>query len=372
MEQKNIYCGKSARLTDVLLTDLESVFAGREYLPPEHELAERYQASRHTVRRMLENLLDCGAVRRDASRRLLILHSKPRIAASRRTFSVTFAYAAVRDPLIAGYTEGIQEYAKAHDWEFQLITSETGHEAVLSTLAEHRTLGIDGVILMPYNLPEYRTLMEKLIADHLPLVMTGAAQSGIPASTIGVDNFSSIYQASLRLIDRCDGAVYCLGCHDSIDAEERLAAYRQAMLDSGFKEEEMERYLFDFDIVGASDPGVWPLEKKIPHIAERLEERTEIWDSPLVGFICHNDYMAAAVYQVAEARGLRIGQDVLVIGFGNLPLGARLKVPLSTIQTNRRKLGFRLAELLHRQMLGELTTPVHLKMPSEFVERQSG
>ena len=65
------YHGKSGRLTELFLGDLAAErFSPEEYLPSEQKLAEHYQASRNTIRRMLGELEAEGVLRRESNHRL--------------------------------------------------------------------------------------------------------------------------------------------------------------------------------------------------------------------------------------------------------------------------------------------------------------
>ena len=68
---------------------------------------------------------------------------------------------------------------------------------------------------------------------------------------------------------------------------------------------------------------------------------------------------------------LEIGKDVVLIGFGDLPMAQRLEPPLTTIRSAREQIGYQAAKLLHGLVKGELNTAVHLRLPMELIERAS-
>jgi LacI family transcriptional regulator len=61
---------------------------------------------------------------------------------------------------------------------------------------------------------------------------------------------------------------------------------------------------------------------------------------------CGNDEMAAGVYQAAREAGLRIGEDLAVIGFDDSPLSARLWPPLTSVCLPIRDMGRTAARML--------------------------
>jgi LacI family transcriptional regulator len=83
--------------------------------------------------------------------------------------------------------------------------------------------------------------------------------------------------------------------------------------------------------------------------------------------ITNSDYLAHAVYLAAADRGLRVPDDLSVLGHDDLPTSASLSPALSTIAVDRREIGERAAGLLvaalgdQRPADGHLTVPVQLR-----------
>ncbi len=57
-------------------------------------------------------------------------------------------------------------------------------------------------------------------------------------------------------------------------------------------------------------------------------------------YCCTNDVIAYGFIKALRERGLRIPEDVSVIGFDNLPSSARTDPPLTTIDVSKRKIGY--------------------------------
>ena len=89
------------------------------------------------------------------------------------------------------------------------------------------------------------------------------------------------------------------------------------------------------------------------------------------GIVCMNDYVAVAVYKAADELGLKIGKDVLVCGFDDLPLARLQNPPLSSIEQPRRRIGYEAADLLYKIVSGKITKTINLRLPVEFHERES-
>lgn len=84
-----------------------------------------------------------------------------------------------------------------------------------------------------------------------------------------------------------------------------------------------------------------------------------------------NDYVARGIYRAAEELKLKIGRDVMVFGFDDLPLASCLECPLSSVRQPRREIGYEAAKLLHERIMGKVSRPVTKCLPVELIERES-
>jgi LacI family transcriptional regulator len=75
------------------------------------------------------------------------------------------------------------------------------------------------------------------------------------------------------------------------------------------------------------------------------------------GIFCFNDPLAVGATEAVLAAGLRIPEDVAIMGCGNLPLGATLRIPLSTIDQNTQELGENAARIVLSMLSKKSKTP---------------
>ena len=86
------YHSKTNRLTEIFICDLAAERFGAEaYLPSEQRLAEQYQASRNTIRRMLDTLISDGTLLRDENRRVRVNPAQPQKNAASDRLQLNFA-----------------------------------------------------------------------------------------------------------------------------------------------------------------------------------------------------------------------------------------------------------------------------------------
>lgn len=87
------------------------------------------------------------------------------------------------------------------------------------------------------------------------------------------------------------------------------------------------------------------------------------------GVVCATDIIAINVIRALNAHGLRVPEDVSVVGYDNLSLAAQTNPPLTTIRQDIEKGAHQLVELLFRRMEGEATPSI--VMAPELIIRES-
>ncbi|HRE26986.1 MAG TPA: LacI family DNA-binding transcriptional regulator [Anaerolineales bacterium] len=151
------------------------------------------------------------------------------------------------------------------------------------------------------------------------------------------------------------------GRRELISSVQRLQGYREALEAAGIPVDEELIEIGDFSTATA-----------IPCVRNLLA----LTDRPTAIF-ASNDMTAIAVYEVAAEMGLRIPQDLSVVGFDNLRESAFLFPPLTTVDQSVEKMGAMAMEILVKLVKGEPLTPEAddapylVKVPTQLVVRGS-
>jgi LacI family transcriptional regulator len=85
--------------------------------------------------------------------------------------------------------------------------------------------------------------------------------------------------------------------------------------------------------------------------------------------ICGNDLIARGVIDECHARGLRVPEDISVVGFDDIPMAEMLNPPLTTIRQERNELG-RCAYVMLNSLIHHIPISKTLMRP-ELIERKS-
>jgi len=180
----------------------------------------------------------------------------------------------------------------------------TGHWQLEQEMEALRVLSarqIDALIVLDSLVPEEYLLR---LARKMPLVLFGRRIKGLERSTLLVDNFRGAYLGTRHLIELGHTQIaHIAGPAHHPDAKERLEGYRKALEEAAIP--------FDPGLVVGGDyletSGVLAVE----HLLSRRVRFTAIFAA--------NDQMAMGVMLALHRRGIRVPEDISLVGFDDLP-----------------------------------------------------
>jgi LacI family transcriptional regulator len=193
-----------------------------------------------------------------------------------------------------------------------------------------------------------------MTADHLlpllrrgtPIVVVERTMPGLELDAVEIDNFQGAYDATAHLIALGHRRLACItGLPDSDLNTARLRGFAQAL--------EAADLHVDPAWIRAGDYGA---AEGVRHASTLLAH-----PGPPSAVFAFNDLMAIGVMQVAHQRGLRIPDDLAVIGFDGLPLTAFTSPPLSTIEQPVTEMGSAAVAMLLERIGGHVGTAARVK-----------
>ena len=101
-----------------------------------------------------------------------------------------------------------------------------------------------------------------------------------------------------------------------------------------------------------------------------MEALLKLSDRPTAVFVASDD-MALEAIQTALDKGIRVPEELSVVGFDDNPIASHGRVPLTTVRQPLQEMGRQALEVLVQQMGGKKRNPTQLLLPTELVERQS-
>ena len=242
--------------------------------------------------------------------------------------------------LLLGYhltatEQGVAKYAREAGWTLDLRTLRTG------VLPDPQ--GIDGILCLLGGWQIRPELTDFVRQTNLPLVDMHADEAGkVPAGRVLVNNREIGRLAAEHFVSR--GFSHCLFCCQSLSdwsARERQQGFADSLDEQGVEHR-------TFEHAPRNSPGSPPGDM-VPHLARELARNPQ----PL-GVFAENDDFAALVQDACERLGLRVPEQVAVLGCNNDPLVVDFaRVPLSSVDPDTAGRAYRAAQLLDRLMDGE-------------------
>lgn len=214
----------------------------------------------------------------------------------------------------------------------------------------------DGLIVFNPLFQESRSnYIQGLIADGHPIIF---AATGEPGPTVAIDNTGAIYQALQHLMDHGHRQIaFIAGYPDDVtgDSAFRLRAFRQFVDAHGL----------------ASDPEL--IAYGSHGINGGREAMQKIIDSgiPFTAVLASNDESAIGAMDVLKNNGLRIPQDIAIIGIDDTFEAMTQAPPLTTFHSSPFRMGYQALESLLDYVEGKRSHLEDITVPMQFVIRQS-
>ncbi len=188
----------------------------------------------------------------------------------------------------------------------------------------------------------------------IPVVAIDPHTGRADLPTVESDSFGGALTATRHLIELGHRRIgFLAGRPDLRSAGLRDAGYRRALSDAGIP--------LDPSLVG-----IGRYELDVTRESARI---MLIGESRPTAIFAANDLSAIAVIDVAHELGLRVPDDLSVIGFDDVPEATRRALPLTTIQQPMRRLGAVAADMVFTLLSGQEVDEMHVILPTRLVVR---
>ena len=226
----------------------------------------------------------------------------------------------------------------------------------ISRLLDRR---VDGLILWPSFAVAYYEHFRELIERRVPVVVIDHEYSAEQiADSIETDEQRCAHTVAEHLLALGHREIACFSSRET--AWQAWAVRRRASFEAAVDE------------LAGLEVSTWRLN---PWGSNGLEVATDILTRqprPTAVF-CVTDHEAVYVYEAAETLGLRIPEDVSVIGFADLDFAGTMHPPLTTMRQRPKEIGRRAAQLILDRLDGDYadSPPTTIRVGGDLVVRQS-
>ncbi len=261
-----------------------------------------------------------------------------------RTDTIGLVLGDIANPFAAELARAVRDVMSAKGYNVFICVSEHSARedlAAFEALADHR---VDGVIVATRTNKLGNDRLAEMIEGGIPVVLIGRDFRHSNADLVAADNLKGGYDATKHLIQLGHENIGFIGVTlTSGVGLKRFQGYLEAMREHGLKVDERS-------IVGRTDDGEqWPgySTEAIGH--EGMKTLLSLRKRPTAVF-ARNDFTAIGAISAAKESGLRIPQEMAIVGYDDVPLASHTSPPLTTVHQPTLEQGKIAAELLLRRM----------------------
>jgi LacI family transcriptional regulator len=268
----------------------------------------------------------------------------------------TSGHVDLRHPVFGDALDGLKEVIAEGGYDMLFFTGGTpaGSIRTYDYLERCRRHHVDGMILMGVgrSFPE----IQKLVRSEVPCIGVELDLTGPITGYVISDNVtgaklavSHLHEIGRRKIAIITGMTYTRPGRD------RLTGYREQIEELGLSQH--SEYIQSGDFY---EPSGFTAMESLLALADRPD-----------AVFCASDLMAVGAIGAATVAGLKVPDDVAIVGFDDAPIAATFSPSISTIRQDKVGLGRAAGEQVMALIDNPKATPPKLTLPVELVVRES-
>ncbi|WP_367356726.1 LacI family DNA-binding transcriptional regulator [Mesotoga sp.] len=320
------------------------------------DLAEAAGTSISTVSRVLNNKPDVSQETRERIERIAveigyIKNNAVSILRGNTSNTVGVMFDSDLDQFFAEVLKGIEKRARKARYQIVLMNYAGSGEEEIRTLLEKR---VDGLLIIPSW--ENLEAIEKLSKTDLPLVVIGRFIKNIRSDEIHTDDVKGGILATNFLIDKgCRNLLMINGPRENSAARMRYEGFSEAVSSSRIEVRSKEIMLHKTGY----RPGYF--------VIKEIFSRGERFD----GVFCFNDLTAFGVITALKEMGIKVPEEVSVVGYDNIEFSGIFSPALTTVNIGKEKIGYEAFKMLLERIDGKRQEVKRKALDVDLVIRES-
>jgi LacI family transcriptional regulator len=320
------------------------------------DIARKAEVSASTVSRVLRGTTRVTEAKREAVLNAVAdLNYEPNVfargLASGQSMAVGVLTQNFGSPFFDAIIQGVVRGLNQTEYFPIFADGQWQPEVELEALRAMMRRQIDGLIVLGGFLGAEEIVK---LAKDVPLVVAAKQVAGSEENCVCIDNVEASFLATQHLIELGHRRIaHICGRMDHPDARDRRQGYLKALETAGI----------------APDPeliieGTFRRQSGVLAVEMLLSNRNSF-----SAIFAANDQMAYGVRLGLYRRGIRVPEDVSLVGFDDEPAAAFMIPPLTTVKQPSIEMGLEAARIILARLQGESTSPARLK--AQLVVRES-
>ncbi|GCE09399.1 LacI family DNA-binding transcriptional regulator [Dictyobacter aurantiacus] len=322
------------------------------------DIATAASTSISTVSRVLNDIETVSISQEVKDRVLKAARSLGYQGKSNRLESINLFISAVekyasQDLFHADIMAGVEAECRRHDIRLSYTLVEPGTYRTFFVLEKVRQSGSAGLIFLSAFEPHVLASAQAL---NPRMVLLNGDYKDLAIDDFLPDNDGGARLAMRYLLEHGHRHILCITRCGRATIDRRHRAYREVLEEAGY----------DYNPALVVDTRLW-----LDDVYERLKIFLMAPHPPFTAIFCGSDLAAIGAARALQERGLRIPQDISLIGFDDISVAAFMTPPLTTVRIERELLG----RMAVRRLIERYTEPtlpsIRLELRCCLVERQS-
>lgn len=330
------------------------------------DVAAKAGVSYQTVSRVINNHTNVSdKTRLKVEQAIQALNFRPNLAARtlpRRRSSIIgliVPYEAdylFRDPHLLAQISGIDAEANAHDYNLLLSTAGDSNSGLEAFERFIRNQVADGALVVETASSQEGS---RLLAGHgYPYVTIGYESNYHSSYFVHCNDRAGAQTATRHLLKsgrRRIGIINGPPTGAVVAMQERLLGHQQALQEAGL----------------TFDPALMVYGDYTRPSGQAATRQLLALPDPPTAIFAFNDRMAMGAIWVLQAAGLRVPEDVAVIGYDDIPTAADFNPSLTTVRQLSQQMGLEATQMLFNLLSGAEIEHREIVLPAELILRQS-
>lgn len=319
---------KYMQLKHELLSWFESGKLQRgQQVPSENEIAEQFGMSRQTVRQTFGELEKEGWLERIQGKGTFARNPERREGEQVKTIGIITTY--ISDYIFPHIVRGAEAELRSRGYRLLLSSTDNNKEKEMESLQLMTSQPLSGLIIEPTksaegnpNLAYFLELQEKGI----PYLMINEKYRELECTCLKVDDEAGGYKAAEYLLEQGHIRIAGFFKRDDLQGVNRLKGFLGAHKAAGISASPKRVVTYTTE-----QKNTFPYQQALHMLAEGEERPT--------AFVCYNDELAVLLMEAVAASGLRVPEDVSIIGFDDSSLASASGTKLTTFTHPKTMMG---------------------------------
>jgi len=259
----------------------------------------------------------------------------------------------IANPFYSRIVKGMEDIALKNGYNIMLCNTDSNvdRERIYLELLKNKLA--DGVIFMA---PELDGEELSLLGRDFPAVQCCEYKEDAEVSHVTIDNFEAAGKATKHLIALGHKRIGFISCSNKfLSTKRREQGFKAAIEAAGLE--------YDHQLVVYGDYSFKSGRRAALNLLNLKDRPTAIF--------AISDVMAIGVLRAAKEKGLKVPEDLAVVGFDNISFSSMCDPTLTTISQPKYDLGCTAMELLLGNIRAGVNEPVEIVLENELIIRES-